>query len=170
MALLSDHLSSFLPCTWRGVPIQIYSYSITKGPLTKLHIGVFWKYPIVEDLGHAPTTIRISGFIDPDFVTLEKPILEAMIMAPGSGLLSIPSKGVIYAHCMSYESNEDTSNFVDVTLEFVQVKSPLGLLGDLLSGDLPDSIGSAIADAQSAIAGDIGGAVDSAVSAIGGIF
>jgi hypothetical protein len=159
-----------IPASWRGIPIEIYSYRIEVGPAVKVHTGAYWKFPVIEDLGKAPTRIRISGFIDPDFGIIERPLLEAMITAPGAGMLTIPSKGVIYAHAISCEFREDLSNIVDVDLEFVQVKSPLGLLGDLLSGSLPDSIGDAIAGAHTSLVNDLGGAVGKATDAVKGLF
>jgi hypothetical protein len=164
-----------IPCSFRGVPIQVYSYTITKTPQQKVHIGAYWPLPVIERLGNDPTVIKISGFIDPSFGFIERPILEAMVMAKdknnnGAGILTIPSKGLIYANCMSCTFREDTSNIVDVDLEFIQVKSPLGLLGDILSGSLPDSIGDSIADVESSVTGALGDAVTSAKNAVAGIF
>jgi hypothetical protein len=151
-----------IPCTYRGVPIQVYSYTRTKAPQVKVHMGAYWTLPIIEWLGNEPTVIKISGFLDPTFAFIERPILEAMVMAKdkngnGAGILTIPSVGLIYAQCMSCTFREDTSNILDVDLEFIQVKSPLGLIGDILSGSLPDSIGDSLADAQSSVASDLGG-------------
>jgi hypothetical protein len=93
-----------------------------------------------------------------------------MITASGAGMLTIPSKGMIYAHAVSCEFREDISNIVDVEIESVEVKSPLGLLSDLLSGSLPDSMGDAIAGAQTSLVNDLGNAVGKATDAVKGLF
>lgn len=159
-----------IPWTWRGIPLQTYGYIITEASQKKVHLGTFWTGPIIEDLGKGPVHIKMNGFLDPSFDFLERPLLEAMITAPGAGLLTIPSKGIIYAHCMSASFTEDISSIIEINMEFIQVQSPLGLLGDILGGSLPSNIGDAIAGVQSDVISDLGSAVSKATSAIGGLF
>lgn len=166
-------MTSFLnaiPCTWRGVPIQVYSYTLKEEPQTKMHMGAFWSAPYVEDLGQAPVEIKIAGFLDPSFDFLERPILEAMILAPGSGILTVPDRGVITAHCMTATFTENISNIIEVNIEFVQVQNSLGLLGSLISGSLPSNIGDAIVQVQTDIANDLAKAVTTAPNPAAGLF
>lgn len=159
-----------IPCTWRGIPIQVYGYTRTTIPQKKSHMGAFWTQPFIEDLGTEPIQIKISGFLDPDFDALERPLLEAMVLAPGAGLLTIPTQGVIYAHCMGATFTEDVSDLIEISIDFIQVQSPLGILGQLIGGSLPDGITSAITDVQSDVTGWLGQTVAQAPGAISGIF
>jgi hypothetical protein len=158
-----------MPCTFNGVPIQLYGCTVTKAPQVKVHLGAFWTYPRVESLGTAPTRIRVNGFLDPSFAIIERPILELMITLPVAGLLTIPS-GIIYARCMSADFIEDISNIVEVNLEFMEVNSLLGAIDDLLGTNIGGSINSAVSNVTSSVGTALSGAVSSAKSAIGGLF
>jgi DNA circularisation protein N-terminus len=160
-----SELTDLVPLTWRGVPVQMYSSSITMAPQVHLHIGAFWPYPVPEDLGTAPTLIKISGFLDPSFAFIERPILEALITQPGAGLLTHPTKGLIYAHCLSATFNDDISNIVEISMEFVQVNSLLGAIDSLLGTNLEGAVNSAVSSVQSSVSSAIG----SSSSVIAGI-
>lgn len=157
MADLTELLSEYVPSTWRGVPFQCTSYSVDVAPLTKTHMGAFWSYPKVENLGTAPLKISVEGFLVGDVALLERAALQALITAPGAGILSLPTYGVYYAACISSTFQEDVSNLIEVQMEFIQVQSPFGAAAQsLLSGNFPASIGSAVANVQSSVTTAIG--------------
>lgn len=150
MVNITSAISSLVPASWRGVPINCTDYTVTKAPLTKVHMGAFWAHAQPEPLGTAPLRITLEGFLVGNFALLERAALQAMIVAPGSGILTLPSYGIYYAACLSSTFHEDISDLIEVSMEFIEVKSPFGdTAAALMSGNIPASIGDAVANLQS---------------------
>jgi prophage DNA circulation protein len=148
--------SSIIPASFRGIPINVFSYDVEIKPQTAVHTGPFWQNAIVENLGKAPRSIKVKGFLVGDFSIIERGLLQAAIFAPGSGLLTLPTYGLFYVTCLSSTWTEDVSNMIECSFDFLETASPMNnTVSSLLSGSLPDGIGNAIADVQTAVTNDI---------------
>jgi hypothetical protein len=142
------------------------SINDTITPNNIIHTGAYWKKPVVENLGNKPRKISVSGFIDSSSILggISLPLLKSMILAPGSGFLTLPDLGVLTV-CVdgdaTFNDSVDTQPLIMIELSFVEVQSPLGLLGNLLSGSIPDAVGGAIADAENNLTNDFGSMIGS---------
>lgn len=142
----------FLPGSFRGIPFVVLSHTDNLKPNNVIHTGAYWKKPISENIGNKPRKIEISGFMDTDSILggIGLPFLKSVLMAPGSGFLTVPGIGAltVVVEDASFTDSVDTQPLVMIEMSFVEVQSKLGILGDLLSGSIPDCIGSAIADTE----------------------
>lgn len=157
-------MSSVVPASFRGVPINVTSYSVTTAPLTKVHLGVGWTNPKIENLGKAPLVINVEGFLCGDFALLERAALQAQILSPGNGLLTIPTYGVFYGCVVSSTFNEDLSNIIEFSFEFIQTDSPFGsAIASIMSGNIPSSVADYANEATATVTSEF-------TSTIGSIF
>ena len=129
MSLLSALLEGLLPASFRGVPFAVSVTNEGFGRRIAPHIYPGRDLPWMEDMGRAPRSYRLSGFIvADDLVYLGGPIaaqrllLTAAAEKKGSGLLTHPTFGILEVSCRGLSFGEDlaAASMSEISFDFIE--------------------------------------------------
>ena len=118
----SDAQKKLQPASFRGVPFEVTSSSITGGRRVQVHEFPQRDTPFCEDLGRASRTISFEAFVTGvDYVEKMKALLEAL-EKPGAGTLVHPWLGQLNV----VPTGQGSANFsasllvASISLDFVE--------------------------------------------------
>lgn len=126
MALFADGL---LPASFRGAPFAVQDDAVSGGRRIAYHVFPGKDEPWAEDMGRAPRSWTMRGFIvDGDVVFLGGPIqlqrllLLAALEKSGSGLLTHPTLGVLTVSVRRFSMGQDlgAGRKSSIEIEFVE--------------------------------------------------
>lgn len=113
------------PASWRGIPFFVDASELRAGRNTALH-----SYPFrdtdpawVEDVGLAPNTTRITGFLVGEDVAAQQDAMLAAVQEYGTGELVHPMRGSLIGSITggcTFALRKDRGRVIELQFNFVE--------------------------------------------------
>ena len=162
---LGPWASARLPASWRGVPFKVRESEIKRGRRQAVHEYPFRDDIWVEDLGRAPRTTALRGFLVGDDVDQQFRAMLAANEQPGPGTLVHPALGSLTVSLVDFAARDEVERGRVWQLEFVFVHgSERGAASTTIDGQ---SAAATASGNLTAAAGDSFASVGDAVAAPG---